>query len=489
MPAKSGGKGGSADDKFVFGIPELDEVYADALEPGTTLLIAGHPGAGKTTFAATLCYANALRGKPCLYVSFNERYDKFVKQMSKFGMDFERLKEEGLFKFIRVPVIAGEDVVDVLGDTVIESATRINARVVVIDSTTPISKAVREYGKGRSVLQNFFYDLSSLIRGLTIMIEELPLGMKALPITDVEFVADAVILMRHEVKESLLVRLMEFRKFRGAKLTVAEVPFTIMEGKGIKVFMPPVLNMVPPPKKDREYRIPCRLLDRIIGPIYPGMNLLVATPPYARNLGYALLPLLAMAAKYGLKVGVVSYRISSEEVREAASKLASSLGISPKVVNEFIDFVEAVNPTAYSLGELVNIEMDLMERYKPNIVIFLAPELIPTSISERTYLRMLFNQLLYSRSKGIIVIRIVSPLNEEAYAAQADLADIVIRVNYVWDRQAGEIKQYVYVSTQDKPPKVIDEEAMEQCIEEIKEDLNSMIKSGVERRRRARCGG
>jgi len=462
------------DDRFVFGIPELDEVYANALEPGTTLLIAGHPGAGKTTFAATICYANALRGKPCLYVSFNERYDKFVKQMSKFGMDFERLKEEGLFRFIRIPVIAGEDVVDILGDTVIDSATKINARVLVIDSTTPISKAVREYGKGRSVLQNFFYDLSALIRGLTIMIEELPLGMKALPITDVEFVADAVILMRHEIKESLLVRLMEFRKFRGTRLTVAEVPFTIMEGKGIKVFMPPVLNKVPPPKKDREFRIPCRFLDKSVGPLYPGMNVLIVTPPHARNLGHALLPLLAMAAKYGLKIGVVSYRISSEEVKETAERMAEDLGVNPSVIERYIEFIEAINPTAYSLGELVNIEMDLVEKHRPDIVIFLAPELIPSAMGEMTYVRMLFNQLLYFRSKGMLVIRVVSMLDEKLYRAQADLADVVVKIDYVWDKMSGEVKQYVYVSTPGKPPKIIDEEAMMQCIEDLKDSVRRL---------------
>ncbi len=463
-------------ERYVFGIPELDEAYAEALEPGTTLLIAGHPGAGKTTFAATICYANALRGKPCLYVSFNERYDKFVNQMSKFGMDFERLKEEGLFKFIRVPVIAGEDVIDVLGDTVINNAMKLNAKVVIIDSTTPISRAVREYGKGRSVLQNFFYDLSILIRGLVIMIEELPLGMKALPITDVEFVADAVILMRHEVKESLLVRLMEFRKFRGARLTIAEVPFTIMEGKGIKVFMPPVLNKVPPPKKDREYRIPCKLLEEIVGPIYPGMTIMLATPPHARSLGHVLIPLLALAVKYKLKVGVVSYRISSEEVLEVGKSLAMSMDLDPKVVEKHVKFIEAMNPTAYSLGELVNIEKELIDRYKPDVIVFLAPELIPSSPTDRTYLRMLYNQLLYARSKGLLVIRIVSPLSEESFAAQADLADIVVRLEYVRDKDTGELKQQVFISPQDRPPKLVDEEAMNQCIEEIRQEIVKYLK-------------
>lgn len=464
-------QGRGEDERYVFGIPELDEAYAEALEPGTTLLIAGHPGAGKTTFAATICYSNALRGKPCLYVSFNERYDKFVGQMSKFGMDFERLKEEGLFKFIRVPVIAGEDVIDVLGDTVINNATKLNAKVVVIDSTTPISKAVKGYGKGRSVLQNFFYDLSILVRGLVIMIEELPLGMKALPITDVEFVADAVILMKHEVKESLLVRLMEFRKFRGARLTIAEVPFTIMEGRGIKVFMPPVLNKVPPPKKDREYRIPCRLLEKVVGPIYPGMTILLATPPHARSLGHALTPVLALIVKHGLKVGVVSYRISSEEVLEVAKSLARDMGMNPKAVKRYISFIEAINPTAYSLGELVNIEMDLIDRYKPDIVVFLAPELIPSSQVDSTYLRTLYNQLLYLRSKGITVVRIVSPLSEGSFTAQADLADVVMKLEYVRDKDTGELKQQVFISTQDRPPKIVDEEAMNRCIEEVRREV------------------
>ncbi len=89
---------------------------------------------------------------------------------------------------------------------------------------------------------------------------------------------------------------------------------------------------------------------------------------------------------------------------------------------------------------------------------------------------MLYNQLLYARSKGIIVVRIVSPLGEESFAAQADLADIVVRLEYVRDKDTGELRQQVFISPQDRPPKLVDEEAMNQCIEEIRQELVKYVK-------------
>ena len=128
--------------QFTFGIDVLNEYFGSALTPGTTLLVAGNPGAGKTTLASTICYKNALKGLPCLYVSFVEDREKFLRIMKSLGMDFEKLEQENLFKYIRIPVIATEDVTDFLSSAINEEIKKQGTKVIVIDSVNPLLDAL-----------------------------------------------------------------------------------------------------------------------------------------------------------------------------------------------------------------------------------------------------------------------------------------------------------------------------------------------------------
>ncbi|MEM3926655.1 MAG: ATPase domain-containing protein [Desulfurococcaceae archaeon] len=52
--------------EYKLGIEGLDQVIGESIYPGTLLVIAGHPGTGKTTLSSTICYSNALRRYKCL---------------------------------------------------------------------------------------------------------------------------------------------------------------------------------------------------------------------------------------------------------------------------------------------------------------------------------------------------------------------------------------------------------------------------------------
>jgi circadian clock protein KaiC len=82
--------------RFTTGIPGLDVLLGEIAAP-YTLLIAGHPGAGKTTVATTICYANALRGRKCLYMSFYEDREKYYRFMKHLGIDLEAVEAKGLY--------------------------------------------------------------------------------------------------------------------------------------------------------------------------------------------------------------------------------------------------------------------------------------------------------------------------------------------------------------------------------------------------------
>lgn len=460
---------------FVFGVDGLDDMFQKALVPGTTLLVAGHPGAGKTTFAATICYKNALLGKPCLYISFNERYEKFLRQMAKFGMHFEPLEEKKLFKFIRLPIISSKEIIDILADTLTKALSEIKAKVLIIDSATPISETLKAPEISRSVLQNFFYDITSVIKGLIVLIEELPLGRKTLSTSDIEFVADAVILMKHRIDEALLVRTIEFRKFRGAPLNVSEVPFSIREEKGIQVFAPITLESVPPPKRDVTYYFPCTALERAVKEIYPGTTILIATPPHARSATLGLYPLIALSVLNDLDFGVISYRYSSEEIKWYITLIANHLGVPCDEILKRLKFAEGLNPTAYSLEELLYKENELIEKYKPNMVLFHAPELIVDYVDNlQRYRRLLYNQLLFTKVNNIITFRYISPSDERHFMLQASVSDVIFRINYR-RAEGGVLKPEVYVWRSGHEPWILDCDVIENCIQEIRSRVGQKI--------------
>jgi len=221
---------------FVFGIGGLDKLLPGALHPGATIVVAGHPGAGKTTFATTLCYSNArYSSKKCLYISFQESKAKLFRVAKNLGMDLHDLESRDLFRFVGLPLVSvSEEVADSINRMLVEY----RPDIVVIDSINAVLESVADLNK-RAWLQNYFYQLAELINGLAIIITELPFGEEKLGLGAIEFVSDALFILKHYVRGGKVSRVLEIRKARGAPIQVAEVPFQIAEGVGIKVFVPP----------------------------------------------------------------------------------------------------------------------------------------------------------------------------------------------------------------------------------------------------------
>jgi len=59
----------SVGDGLTLGDEGLDKVLGVVVPP-YLLLIAGHPGAGKTSLTSTICYKATVAGRKCLYVTF-----------------------------------------------------------------------------------------------------------------------------------------------------------------------------------------------------------------------------------------------------------------------------------------------------------------------------------------------------------------------------------------------------------------------------------
>jgi circadian clock protein KaiC len=85
-------------------IPGLDEMIAEGFWRGSTTLIAGPTGSGKTIIGLHFICEGALKGEQGLYVGFQENPNQLVRIIKSFGWSAEKLMKDGFELMYRSPV-------------------------------------------------------------------------------------------------------------------------------------------------------------------------------------------------------------------------------------------------------------------------------------------------------------------------------------------------------------------------------------------------
>jgi len=82
------------------GIPRLDTMLGGrGYYRGSSVLVSGQAGTGKTSIAATFVDAACRRGERCLYFLSEESEDQFIRNMRSIGLDLGPWVEQGLLRF------------------------------------------------------------------------------------------------------------------------------------------------------------------------------------------------------------------------------------------------------------------------------------------------------------------------------------------------------------------------------------------------------
>src|SRR6202140_5382393 len=83
------------------GIPSLDKMFRGAgYTKGSTVLVSGTAGTGKTSLAAAFAVERCRRGERCLFLSYEESSGQLIQNMSSIGFHFGPLIKEGLLKIV-----------------------------------------------------------------------------------------------------------------------------------------------------------------------------------------------------------------------------------------------------------------------------------------------------------------------------------------------------------------------------------------------------
>jgi circadian clock protein KaiC len=227
-------------ERVATGINGLDKLIYGGVPKGSTVLITGSCGTGKSIMSLQYAYNGALRGEPGVYVAFEESKGKIIEHGSIFGWDIPALEEKGLLDIYEVDT---DDMGEVLTN-IKSKVERINAKRLVIDSLTTMmehgiifrSQISREMSRlGSTNILKFPSEGHDVTRkDIYFIIGEMKkLGTTSLLISEVaeksnylsrdtisEFACDGVILLEINSVGGSAERLISVKKMRGTPVNL-----------------------------------------------------------------------------------------------------------------------------------------------------------------------------------------------------------------------------------------------------------------------------
>lgn len=135
LPVTSAGLTHSASwERVSSGVAELDEMLGGGFFRGSSILLSGTAGTGKTSLAMTFLKAACERGESALYFGFEESSSQIIRNMASIGLDLRPYVEKGLLHFQTVrPSSLGLEAHLVSMHQIIE---QVDPKVVVVDPVT-----------------------------------------------------------------------------------------------------------------------------------------------------------------------------------------------------------------------------------------------------------------------------------------------------------------------------------------------------------------
>ncbi len=123
------------------GIDGLDALMGGGLWRGSTTILAGQTGAGKTTAGLQFVLEGVRRGEPCLYANFQENPMQLARCLRSLGADVEASKRRGLQLLYTSPV---ELQVDRIIVSLFQRIQQTGIRRVVIDAVGDLIAAASD---------------------------------------------------------------------------------------------------------------------------------------------------------------------------------------------------------------------------------------------------------------------------------------------------------------------------------------------------------
>ena len=316
------------------GVPGLDAVLGGGMPEYSFNLIAGAPGAGKTTLAQQIVFANATAERPALY--FTVLGEPTIK-MLRYQRQFRFFRPELIESAVRFVNLSEEAVKGDLGyalDRIVREVERVEPSIVVVDSFRTLAQRTQAPDAD---LHSGMEEESVL--GLEYFVQRLALHLTTWEVTSflvaafgeteqknpVFTVADGILWLTQATDRNSVVRKLRVTKVRGRAFMPGLHTFRITD-RGVHVF-----PRIPEQQARRIAPAPVRMstgvpgLDEMMGGGIPAGDAVMLSGPAGTGKSTFARQFAVSALRSGLPGVVVVFEEYPEEYSTRLGTLEKDL--------------------------------------------------------------------------------------------------------------------------------------------------------------------
>jgi circadian clock protein KaiC len=185
-----------APEPVLSGLPELDTLLGGGLDRGTSTLVIGPAGSGKSTLTSQFAATAAARGDHAVVYIFDEIRETYLARSAGIGTDIRGYVEQGLINIQQIDpaeVAPGE-----FASRVMSTVNDDGVRVVVIDSLNGYLNAMPEERFLTIQMHELLTSLNQQgVVTMLVMAQHGFLGSTMGTPVDVSYLADTVLMLRY----------------------------------------------------------------------------------------------------------------------------------------------------------------------------------------------------------------------------------------------------------------------------------------------------
>ena len=224
-----------AGERAPFGLPELDGLLGGGLNTGTTTLLAGAPGVGKTTLGLHWALTTAQPDAVSLFLTFGEYPEQLEYKAAAFGLNLQAALASGAVRVVRIAAV-DVDPDRVAAIVLNELASGAVRRIVVDDIAVLLQELGDRTRDYLSALNDILYgaDITSLylleipaFEGLRVNLANTPLAV----------LGDNIVVVQQYELDGVLRRLLAVLRMRLSFFdrTLREL---VLDEQGVRVLKP-----------------------------------------------------------------------------------------------------------------------------------------------------------------------------------------------------------------------------------------------------------